>query len=105
MQGLAVRPGNHSQRAGRCGQRIGIDAEFCCRVIERSRVRVPPRIADHIVPIPGTRSPDHLREHCAGARLDLDAAAIAAIEEDLPLGWAHGDRYSQAQWVGPEKYC
>ena len=61
--------------------------------------------ADHIVPIPGTRSPDHLREHCAGARLDLDAAAIAAIEEALPLGWAHGDRYSQAQWVGPEKYC
>ena len=61
--------------------------------------------ADHIVPIPGTRSPDHLREHCAGARLDLDAAAITAIEAALPLGWAHGDRYSQAQWVGPEKYC
>ena len=61
--------------------------------------------ADHIVPIPGTRSPDHLREHCAGARLDLDDAAMAAIEEALPLGWAHGDRYSQAQWVGPEKYC
>lgn len=61
--------------------------------------------ADHIVPIPGTRSPDHLREHCAGARLDLDEAAMAAIEEALPLGWAHGDRYSQAQWVGPEKYC
>ena len=61
--------------------------------------------ADHIVPIPGTRSPDHLREHCAGARLDLGAAAIAAIEEALPLGWAHGDRYSPAQWVGPEKYC
>ena len=61
--------------------------------------------ADHIVPIPGTRSPEHLREHCAGARLDLDAAAITAIEEALPLGWAHGDRYSQGQWVGPEKYC
>ena len=61
--------------------------------------------ADHIVPIPGTRSPDHLREHCAGARLDLDEAAMAAIEEALPLGWAHGDRYSQAHWVGPEKYC
>ena len=61
--------------------------------------------ADHVVPIPGTRSPDHLREHCAGAALDLDDAAMAAIEEALPLGWAHGDRYSQAQWVGHEKYC
>ena len=60
---------------------------------------------DHVVPIPGTRSPDHLREHCAGARMDLDVAALAAIEETLPVGWAHGDRYSQAQWVGPEKYC
>ena len=60
---------------------------------------------DHVVPIPGTRSPDHLREHCAGARMDLDAAALAAIEEALPVGWAHGDRYSQAQWIGPEKYC
>ena len=60
--------------------------------------------AEHIVPILGTRSPDHLREHCASARLDLDAEAIAATEEALSLGWAHGDRYSQAQWVGPEKY-
>ena len=23
----------------------------------------------------------------------------------LPIGWAHGDRYSQGQWVGPERYC
>ena len=60
---------------------------------------------DHVIPIPGTRSPDHLREHCAGARLDLDAAALAAIDAALPVGWAHGDRYSDAQWVGPEKYC
>ena len=60
---------------------------------------------DHVIPIPGTRSPDHLREHCAGAKLDLDASALAAIEAALPVGWAHGDRYSDAQWIGPEKYC
>jgi hypothetical protein len=23
----------------------------------------------------------------------------------LPVGWAHGDRYSRAQWEGPEGYC
>lgn len=60
---------------------------------------------EHVIPIPGTRSPEHLRQHCEGARLDLDAAALAAIDEALPVGWAHGDRYSVAQWDGPEKYC
>jgi aryl-alcohol dehydrogenase-like predicted oxidoreductase len=60
---------------------------------------------EQVIPIPGTRSPEHLRQHCEGASLDLDAAALAAIEEALPVGWAHGDRYSAAQWDGPEKYC
>ena len=60
---------------------------------------------DNIIPIPGTRSVEHLREHCAGARLNLSADAMAEIETTLPLGWAHGDRYSVGQWVGPEKYC
>jgi len=60
---------------------------------------------EHVIPIPGTRSPEHLRQHCEGARLDLDDAALAAIEKVLPVGWAHGDRYSQAQWDGPERYC
>ena len=60
---------------------------------------------DNIIPIPGTRSPDHLREHCAGARLALGADDLAAIEAILPVGWAHGDRYSVGQWVGPERYC
>lgn len=60
---------------------------------------------DNIIPIPGTRSSDHLREHCAGARLALSASDMAAIEAALPIGWAHGDRYSVGQWIGPEKYC
>ena len=60
---------------------------------------------DNVIPIPGTRSADHLREHCAGARLDLTTEDMEAIERVLPIGWAHGDRYSVAQWIGPEKYC
>ena len=27
------------------------------------------------------------------------------IEDILPVGWCHGDRYSIAQWEGPEKFC
>ena len=59
----------------------------------------------HIIPIPGTRSVTHFLEHCEGAGLQLTTNDLADIEKLLPVGWAHGDRYSTAQWVGPEKYC
>ena len=60
---------------------------------------------DHVLPIPGTRSVAHLRELAEGAEVTLGAEALARIEETLPVGWAQGDRYSPAQWVGPERYC
>jgi aryl-alcohol dehydrogenase-like predicted oxidoreductase len=57
-----------------------------------------------VIPIPGTRSVAHLRELAAGTELALSAGDLARIEAVLPVGWAHGDRYSPAQWVGPERY-
>lgn len=60
---------------------------------------------DHVIPIPGTRSTDHLEQLAAGADLALSESDLAAIEDCLPIGWAHGDRYNDGQWVGPEKYC
>ncbi|MEM6711284.1 MAG: aldo/keto reductase [Pseudomonadota bacterium] len=59
---------------------------------------------DHILPIPGTRSVEHFSELVRGAHLELSAGDLAAIEEALPVGWAHGDRYTEAQWKGPERY-
>ncbi len=59
----------------------------------------------HVIPIPGTRSVDHLRECISGAALTLSETDLARIEAVLPVGWAHGDRYSEEQWVGPERYC
>lgn len=61
--------------------------------------------SDAVIPIPGTRSVAHLRELAAGTDLVLSAGDIARIEAVLPVGWAHGDRYSPGQWVGPERYC
>lgn len=60
---------------------------------------------DHVIPIPGSRSVDHFRECTSGAKLRLSTADIERIEAVLPVGWAHGDRYSVSQWIGPERYC
>ncbi|MDU8926004.1 aldo/keto reductase [Alisedimentitalea sp. MJ-SS2] len=60
---------------------------------------------DQVIPIPGTRSVEHFRECVRGAEIDLSAEDLARIEAILPIGWAHGDRYSAGQWVGPERYC
>jgi aryl-alcohol dehydrogenase-like predicted oxidoreductase len=57
-----------------------------------------------VIPIPGTRSVAHLRELAAGTELSLSEDDIERIETVLPVGWAHGDRYSPVQWVGPERY-
>ena len=59
---------------------------------------------DHVLPIPGTRSVSHLRELAAGADIALSAEDVTRIESVLPVGWAHGDRYSVIQWVGPERF-
>lgn len=60
---------------------------------------------EHVIPIPGTRSADHLAECAAAASIELSPQMMSEIESILPVGWAHGDRYSEAQWNGPERYC
>ncbi|WP_170474574.1 aldo/keto reductase [Ruegeria arenilitoris] len=59
----------------------------------------------HVIPIPGTRSVNHLKECLAGADLKLSKGDLQKIDAVLPPGWAHGDRYSSSQWIGPERYC
>lgn len=59
----------------------------------------------HIIPIPGTRSEEHLTENAAAAAIQLSDADMAEIETILPPGFAHGDRYSEEQYIGPERYC
>ncbi|MCA8880629.1 MAG: aldo/keto reductase [Rhodobacteraceae bacterium] len=61
--------------------------------------------SDAVVPIPGTRSTAHLEDLALGAASPLAPDLLAEIEAVLPVGWAHGDRYSPQQWIGPERYC
>jgi aryl-alcohol dehydrogenase-like predicted oxidoreductase len=60
---------------------------------------------EHVVPIPGTRSVNHLDELVTGAGLSLSPTDLETIEQALPVGWCHGDRYTADQWRGPERYC
>lgn len=60
---------------------------------------------EHVIPIPGTQSVVHFAELLQAADRQLSAEDLKAIDAVLPVGWAHGDRYSAPQWAGPEKYC
>ena len=59
----------------------------------------------NIITIPGTRSRKHLQELALGSSIVLSESELHALNDILPVGWAHGDRYSQDQWLGPERYC
>lgn len=59
----------------------------------------------HIIPIPGTRSAEHLAEDAKAADIVLTPEQMARIEEILPVGFAHGERYNAVQGAGPENYC
>ncbi len=60
---------------------------------------------DHIMAIPGTRHITHLKDLAQGVDFSITPEISARIDDIMPVGWAHGDRYSLQQWVGPERYC
>lgn len=60
---------------------------------------------EHILPIPGTRTPEHLADNAAASAINLTTADLKAIEEILPIGFAHGNRYSHEQQGAAEQYC
>jgi aryl-alcohol dehydrogenase-like predicted oxidoreductase len=60
--------------------------------------------APHVVPIPGTRTAAHLEDCAEAADIDLSEAQLADLERALPVGFAAGERYSDQQWVGIQKY-
>jgi aryl-alcohol dehydrogenase-like predicted oxidoreductase len=59
----------------------------------------------HAVPIPGTRTADHLGEWAGASEIRLTAEDRAEIDRLLPVGFAHGDRYSDQQMKTVERYC
>lgn len=58
----------------------------------------------HILPIPGTRSAEHLLDWVAAPEIDLTDEDRDSIDRLLPVGWAWGDRYDDAQSGTAERY-
>lgn len=58
-----------------------------------------------VIPVPGTSKPAHLAQLALGADLRLTPQQRLEIERILPIGYAEGDRYSDAQALGAERYC
>ena len=54
---------------------------------------------DDVVPIPGTKSPEKLRENIAAAAIRLSQAELKKIDEIFPLGAAAGARYADMSTV------
>lgn len=60
-------------------------------------------VGDHVIPIPGTRRAERLREWLPLP--DLTAGDRAGIEAILPVGFAAGARYGDHQLLAVENYC
>lgn len=60
---------------------------------------------DHLLPIPGTRFASSLQDWTGAEAIRFTAEDRAALNRLMPPGWAHGDRYSDAQLPGVERYC
>lgn len=56
------------------------------------------------LPIPGTRTTAHLAQWLPAFDIKMTPDLKAKIDAVLPVGWAHGDRYSIPQYAGVETY-
>jgi aryl-alcohol dehydrogenase-like predicted oxidoreductase len=57
-----------------------------------------------IVPIPGTKRVRYVEENAAAADVELTEAELARLDEALPIGAAHGERYlpgREPSWTSP----
>jgi aryl-alcohol dehydrogenase-like predicted oxidoreductase len=58
----------------------------------------------HVIPIPGTRTAEHLNAWITAPDITLSDDDRAEIDRLLPVGWAWGDRYDDTQAAVAERY-
>jgi len=59
----------------------------------------------HLIPIPGTRTAEHLLDWAGASDLVLTDEDRREIGRIMPVGWAYGDRYGPDQATMVERYC
>jgi aryl-alcohol dehydrogenase-like predicted oxidoreductase len=59
---------------------------------------------DHLIPIPGTRYGENLAAWAHAPEITLSREDLARIAKTLPIGWAHGDRYTDDMASTVERY-
>ena len=59
----------------------------------------------HLLPIPGTRTADHLADWAGASDLTLTPQDRTEIARILPVGWAFGDRYNDEMTATVERFC
>jgi aryl-alcohol dehydrogenase-like predicted oxidoreductase len=60
---------------------------------------------NHLIPIPGTRSAQHIRQCATACDIVLSLEDLSEIDRLLPPGFACGDRYGDQQLLAIERYC
>jgi len=55
--------------------------------------------------IPGTKTVQLLEKLPEATRRNITQEELALIDTTLPIGWAHGNRYSISQSKAVEQYC
>ena len=58
----------------------------------------------HLIPIPGTRTAEHLGDWVEASEIALTPEDRATLARILPVGWAYGDRYGDDQAAQVERY-
>ncbi|WP_371524921.1 aldo/keto reductase [Streptomyces sp. NBC_01283] len=87
------QPGNFERNVEAVDRLAGLAASRSCTVSQLALAWLLTR-GEHIVPIPGTRSPQRIEENAGAAGLTLTAADLHAIDEILPQG-GFGARYTE----------
>ena len=83
------------------------------RAFAREVGQTPPALAlawvldqgPHLIPIPGTRTADHLSDWITASDFTFTDEIRATLAQILPTGWAYGDRYNLTQASTVERYC
>lgn len=94
------QPGNFEKNVDAVGRLAGLAAGKGATVSQLALAWLLTR-GQHVVPIPGTRSPKRVEENAGAAGLELTEADLAAIDAILPHG-GFGARYAEGHtpaWI------